>query len=486
MYVDTNTPGVNTLAMCGALARRPRSAGTASALEHSIARAFGSSAGGMGYQIEDAGACRPCTLVSTEKFRFLRGRQMIAPFSCPLSAFPSKPRLTDYDTFVQYLIGASIVASGHHPWRDNGQPTLCRSPMNAMSETFDLAYGDPRSRLVEELRRQVGACEGAAPQDEITFSAGTPALDQLLGAVSKPSPPERGRHKKPSPSGRGQVAGDSPWRGEGALRYGMLIEWLSGLAHSGAATLSLLCAREACRPGGALVVIDRLQTFYPPTAAAWGIDLNRLLIVRPRGMRDALWATLQALRSPAVAAVWAPLEKLDSREFRQLQLAAQAGHTLGLLLRPAHVRGQPSWADVRLKVGTGGWGLGTGEPASAGGESRSTTTKLQIANWQGTQETISSAMNNLQFRAPPEGRSCNLQSPLTRFIHVRILRQRGARPGRSLLLEINDATHTIQASSQPNLRPQPLAPNPQPHAPLPLFVASELADPAPRSLPARA
>jgi hypothetical protein len=316
--------------------------------------------------------------------------------------------------------------------------------MNSMSETFDLAHGDPRSRLVEELRCQVGTCEAAASQDEISFSTGTPPLDDLLGTP---------------------------------LRYGMLIEWLRGLAHSGAATLSLLCAREACRAGGTLVVIDRLQTFYPPAAAAWGIDLGRLIIVRPRGMRDALWATLQSLRSPAVAAVWAPLEKLDSREFRQLQLAAQTGRTLGLLLRPAYVRGQPSWADVRLLV----------EPPYLGKKQlQNANCKMQIANWQDSKRPPSSAMNILQFAL------CNLQSPL-RFVHVRVLRQRGARPSQSIFLEINDATHTIQESCQPsaisyqpNLRPQSLAPSPQPHASFPLFMAPELADPAARSHPARA
>jgi hypothetical protein len=305
-----------------------------------------------------------------------------------------------------------------------------------MSETFELAHGDPRSRLVEKLRCQVHGLEAASLQDELTFSTGTPPLDQLL---------------EPSPSGRGQ--------GEGALRYGMLVEWLSGLAHSCAATLSLLCAREACRAGGALVVIDRLQTFYPPAAAAWGIDLNRLLIVRPRSMRDALWATLQSLRSSAVAAVWAPLEKLDSREFRQLQLAAQTGRTLGLLLRPSHVRAQPSWADVRLWI------------HAHDGEVASATVRRAGAS-------------------PPPG----FRVPTSlRFVRVHVLRQRGARPGRSILLEINDATHTIQESSQlpaigyqPNLRPQSPAPSPQPHAPLPLFMAPELADPAPRSHPARA
>jgi len=325
--------------------------------------------------------------------------------------------------------------------------------MNSMSETFDLVYGDPRSRLVEELRRQVGACEVGAPPDGITFSTGTPALDQLLAVP---------------------------------LRYGMLIEWLSGLAHSGAATLSLLCAREACRPGGTLVVIDHLQTFYPPAAAAWGIDLNRLIIVRPRGMRDALWATLQSLRSSSVAAVWAPLERLDSREFRQLQLAAQAGRALGLLLRPVHVRGQPSWADVRLLV----------EPYPRKKQLQNANCKLQIANWQGIKDKPFPKMNDLQFRAPPAGWSCNLQSLLSRFIRVHVLRQRGARPAGSIFLEINDATHTIQESSGPSAvgyqpdRPiagrKPITDSRKPHHALPLHMAPELADPTPRSPPARA
>lgn len=241
-----------------------------------------------------------------------------------------------------------------------------------MSEIFDLAHGDPRGRLVDELRRQVGGWEAAVPRDEVTFSSGTAELDRLL-------------------------AGNP-------LRYGMLIEWFSGLARSGAATLSLLSAREACRPGGTLVVIDRQQTFYPPAAAAWGIDLSRLLIVHPGGARDELWAAVQALRSPAVAAVWAAIDRLDSRAFRRLQLAAQTGRTLGLLLRPAHVRGQPSWADVRLWV---------------------------------------------------VGKSPSLFA--ARRVQVRVLRLRGSRPGGSATLEIDDAAHTVREVTY-DAHPLPLVP----------------------------
>jgi protein ImuA len=58
----------------------------------------------------------------------------------------------------------------------------------------------------------------------------------------------------------------------------------------------------------------------------------------------------QALRCPGVAAALAWPEKLDGRTFRRLQLAAEEGGALGLLMRPEHVRHEPSWAEVRLLV----------------------------------------------------------------------------------------------------------------------------------------
>jgi protein ImuA len=247
--------------------------------------------------------------------------------------------------------------------------------MAAQSKTLDLAYGEPCARLVEELRRQMGRWEASFAAEDDTFSTGTSALDQLLG---------RNR-----------------------LRYGMLTEWLSGMARCGATTLSLLSAREACREGGTLVVIDRWQTFYPPAAAAWGIDLSRLIIVRPQSARDALWAAVQSLRSPAVAAVWAPIDRLDARTFRQLQLAAQAGRTLGLLLRGAHVRGQPSWADVQLEV-------------RSRVERRESRARLPAL----------------------DSRHLTLDS--LRIVQVQLLRTRHGRLGGSVVLAIDDAAHTVQ------------------------------------------
>lgn len=257
---------------------------------------------------------------------------------------------------------------------------------------------------VQRLRRQLGRWSATPPAAEAAvFSSGVAALDRILPG--------------------------------GGWRHGMLVEWLADQVAAGGpiaagasrttselpvtrfcgggmVTLSLLTAREACRAGGELVVIDRWQTFYPSAAAAWGIDLTRLIVVHPRNPRDELWAAVQALRSPAVAAVWAAVDRLDSRAFRRLQLAAQAGRTLGLLLRPSRARGEPSWADVRIEVK---------KSRVEGQESRARILAL-------------------------DSRLLALDS--LRRVQVRVLRCHGGRPGNTVALEIDDATHTV--SHQPS------------------------------------
>jgi len=144
----------------------------------------------------------------------------------------------------------------------------------------------------------------------------------------------------------------------GGFVRGSLVEWL-GLRGGGAGTLALLAARQAAEEGGSVVIVDRQRWFYPPAAAAWGLDPRRLIVVWPSSVREELWAVDQSLRCTAVAAVWAQPQRLDQRWFRRWQLAAEEAGTLGLLLRAARVRGQPSWADVQLAV----------VPVARGGES---------------------------------------------------------------------------------------------------------------------
>lgn len=135
--------------------------------------------------------------------------------------------------------------------------------------------------------------------------------------------------------------------GESKQRF--LIDCLAAGAFSGAGLVALWLCRQACQQRGELVVIDHAGTFYPPSAAAWGVDARRLLVVSPSGHREALAAAELALRSPAVGAVWARLERIDGRSFRRLLLASEAGEALGTLIRSDRHEPDPSWGDVQLK-----------------------------------------------------------------------------------------------------------------------------------------
>jgi hypothetical protein len=136
----------------------------------------------------------------------------------------------------------------------------------------------------------------------------------------------------------------------GGLHRGTLVEWLAAEAGGGATTLALAAAREACGETGTLVVVDCRRTFYPLATVGCGIDLSRMLVVRPQNDRDETWAIDQALRSGGASAVLAWPEKLDDHLFRRLQLAVEAGNTLGLFVRPVRSIAEPSWAEVRLLV----------------------------------------------------------------------------------------------------------------------------------------
>jgi hypothetical protein len=136
----------------------------------------------------------------------------------------------------------------------------------------------------------------------------------------------------------------------GGFRRGTLVEWLAAGQGTGATTLALAAARQACRDGGALVVLDACREFYPLAAVRLGIALDRLIVVQAVTPADQHWALDQALRCPGVAAVLAWPAKLEGLLFRRLQLAAEIGGGLGLLIRPESARQEPSWAEVRLEV----------------------------------------------------------------------------------------------------------------------------------------
>ena len=87
---------------------------------------------------------------------------------------------------------------------------------------------------------------------------------------------------------------------------------------------------------------------YAAALAAVGVRLDRLVVANPQSEADAWWTAEQALRSGACGALLAWLRAADERRMRRLQLAAETGHTWGVLFRHARAAQDRSPAALRL------------------------------------------------------------------------------------------------------------------------------------------
>jgi hypothetical protein len=161
---------------------------------------------------------------------------------------------------------------------------------------------------------------------------------------------------------------------QGSEHNRILVELVAGADGAGAWTLALLLARQACGTRQALVLIDPRGWFYPPAAAALGVDLERVILVRPTSGPQCQAALDQALRCRAVAAVVSWCDRLRPAEGQRLRLAAEAGGGLGLLLRPASALRSAALADLRLVVA----------PVLSMKSAR--RLKVEVARWRGGQE----------------------------------------------------------------------------------------------------
>ncbi|HEX5313894.1 MAG TPA: translesion DNA synthesis-associated protein ImuA [Gammaproteobacteria bacterium] len=94
------------------------------------------------------------------------------------------------------------------------------------------------------------------------------------------------------------------------------------------------------------VLISPPHVPYAPALAQAGVDLSRLLVLRPPS-DERLWAALQCLESGACSAVFLWGGDGGLRDFRRLQLAAEESRVLAVLF---HVRDEHRPAALRLAV----------------------------------------------------------------------------------------------------------------------------------------
>src|SRR5688572_23727574 len=91
---------------------------------------------------------------------------------------------------------------------------------------------------------------------------------------------------------------------------------------------------------------------FAPALLRHGLRLEHFWIIRAHSAADILWSAEQTLRCKSFGAVLAWPQAIRDREVRRLQLAAEAGSSIGFVYRsPSAVR-ESSPAAVRLRLQT--------------------------------------------------------------------------------------------------------------------------------------
>ncbi|WP_105101620.1 translesion DNA synthesis-associated protein ImuA [Microbulbifer pacificus] len=137
---------------------------------------------------------------------------------------------------------------------------------------------------------------------------------------------------------------------------GASTELLVDKAGIGEINLILPALAEMTRQNRMVILINPPHIPYAPALAQAGVQLEKLLLLHPRGQRDQLWAAEQALQSGACGALvsWQGKEVLADKDLRRLQLAAREGDCLHFHFRPGSSASSPSPAALRLQLHSDG------------------------------------------------------------------------------------------------------------------------------------
>ena len=214
-------------------------------------------------------------------------------------------------------------------------------------------------RAAANLWRAKDMRDGAHLRNGAQFSA-SDAASSTADALSAPDGLARSQdHALPQTEASGIRSGfaalDAAFFHQGWPRAG-LTELLCDACGIGefrllAPALTALCGNE--ERSIALVVPPFVP--YPPALEAMGVDLAKMLLIRPGDQREALWAMEQTLQTGACSAVlgWLAEASLGFANLRRLLLAARQGEAWGILFRPTRALENASAAELRLRLSPG-------------------------------------------------------------------------------------------------------------------------------------
>ncbi len=180
-------------------------------------------------------------------------------------------------------------------------------------------------------------------------AAGDPQRSALLEQLAQLCRTGTARRSTPAaaPSGFPELDANLPG---GGWPIGAVTELMSDAAGIGELALLMPALSRLARTGRYIAWIAPPYLPYAPALAARGLPLERLLLIQTGSLQESLWAAEQALRCPAVGAVLGWPAHIVDRNVRRLQLAAEAGGSLGVLYRPPEAAREASPAALRLRL----------------------------------------------------------------------------------------------------------------------------------------
>jgi hypothetical protein len=191
--------------------------------------------------------------------------------------------------------------------------------------------------------RRLSQTPSQKPLDDLL--AGNPALWRGCDMAG------RGDHGQPT----GYPGLDAILPGRGWPRNA-LVEVVSPRWGMGELQLLVPLMRNVVERGQWILCIAPPYQLYAPALAQAGIHTRQVLVVRPEAsLKDALWSMEKALQTDNCGLVLAWQNWLPNKVLRRLQLAAETGQTLGVLLQRHVSKDSPSALRLQIKACSSRW-----------------------------------------------------------------------------------------------------------------------------------